>query len=117
MSAVSAHKRLRAEFATLRRRGTPEGIWVRLLASFSRATVVIATPLPQHVHAQAMPLDTNMLEVHYVLKGPDDSPYAGGFCTCCRPCLLVPASSYHCCFLLPPDLQTMGTCGSLRNTR
>lgn len=30
-------------------------------------------------HIRAKPNDNNILEVNYVIEGPEDSPYAGGF--------------------------------------
>ncbi|OUC47502.1 ubiquitin--protein ligase [Trichinella nativa] len=33
-------------------------------------------PVP---YVKAMPLPSNILEWHYLLRGPEDSPYAGGF--------------------------------------
>lgn len=30
-------------------------------------------------HVRAMPNDHNILEVNYVIEGPPDSPYAGGY--------------------------------------
>ena len=40
-------------------------------------SLALPAPLNRSRLLQAVPLDTNILEFHYVIEGPPDSPYAG----------------------------------------
>ncbi|XP_065178413.1 ubiquitin-conjugating enzyme E2 J2-like isoform X2 [Sycon ciliatum] len=65
------------------RKKSPVGATNRLKQDYLR---IMSDPVP---YIQAQPLPSNILEWHYCVKGPEDSPYAGGY--------------YHGKLVFPPD--------------